>query len=342
MNSRSVNKKVMPKQGPRSEALLIERFFSRRLRLSQVRVLVAIASAGQLKLVAEEMNVTPAAVSKQISEMEDALKHPILQRSGNGVVLTELGHLLARRGRELLDQLDRTRVEVEAMCTGQAGRIGIGAGYSLSALIFPALAFTLKRQTPNVTLSLKEGTFSYLAPMLADSTIDLVVARYTTHRLISSFRQQTIFQDPMVVVCSAHHPLAAKSDVGWADLEGLPWILPEAGSPNREYLERDLAQHGLTVPPGCVESQTWTMNLELLTIYPFLAMLPLTLTRKYRFVTPMRVLPVSMEAGLGAVKAVWREDSDDVLVDLALQTLHRNARDAWNDVGIVQQSQPGR
>ncbi len=329
MNSEPHDKKVMSLRRSRADLMAIERFFSRRLRLSQVRVLVAIASSGQLKLVAEEMSVTPAAVSKQIGEMEGALGLPILKRSGNGVVLTELGSLLARRGRELLDQLDRTRVEVEAMCSGLGGRIGVGAGYSLSALVFPALVFSLKRRTPNVTLTLREGTFDRLAPMLADSTIDLVVARYASHRLVSNFQQKIIFEDPMVIVCSSQHPLASKEDISWEDLDGRPWILPESGSPNRDYLERELAQHGLAIPPGCVESQSWALNLELLTMYPLLAMLPLSLTKKYRFVSPMRVLPLPLGAGLGAVKAMWREDSDDYLVDLVLDTLQRNAREAY-------------
>lgn len=331
MNSRTDNLKVKMAMPQEADVAVISRFFSNRLRLSQVRTLVAIAESGQLKKVADQMNVTPAAVSKQISEMEDALCQEIMRRSGNGVVLTELGLLLARRGREVLDQLNRTRIEVEAMCSGLHGRLGIGAGFSLSPLLFPALVLSLKHRTPNVTLSLKEDSFERLAPLLADSTIDLVLTRFTNHRLLANFRQQTVFEDPLVIVCGSRHSLASKQHVTWQDLDGMPWILPESGTPTRAFLERELAQHGLKVPSGCVESQTWTVHLEVLRAYPFLALLPLTLARKYGGRTPMRVLPLSTSPGLEAVKAVWREDSDNFLVNLVLETVKKCAQEGWGE-----------
>ncbi len=87
----------------------VDNFFRSRLRLSQLRMLVAVADLGQFKKVAGALNISPPAVSKQIAEIEEALRQPIVSRVGNHIEFTALGHLLSMRARELLEQIDRTR-----------------------------------------------------------------------------------------------------------------------------------------------------------------------------------------------------------------------------------------
>ena len=71
MKFKRVNPNVKTQALKEADLALIDRFFANRLRLSHIRVLVAVGDSGQLKKVAEIMNVTPAAVSKQIREIEE-------------------------------------------------------------------------------------------------------------------------------------------------------------------------------------------------------------------------------------------------------------------------------
>ncbi|UDL88788.1 LysR family transcriptional regulator [Mesorhizobium sp. PAMC28654] len=60
----------------------------RDLPLSALRALAAAARTGSLTRAADELGVTPGAVSHQIRQLEDRLGVKLVRRAGNGIVLT--------------------------------------------------------------------------------------------------------------------------------------------------------------------------------------------------------------------------------------------------------------
>jgi len=62
-----------------------------RVHLSGLRAVEAMARLGSLKAAAEELGVTPGAVSQQIQRTEDALGRPLFQRHARGMELTPAG-----------------------------------------------------------------------------------------------------------------------------------------------------------------------------------------------------------------------------------------------------------
>jgi DNA-binding transcriptional LysR family regulator len=308
------------------KSALIERFFRSRLRLSQLRVLVAIADLGQLKKVADSLNVTPSAISKQVTEIEETLQCLLLERVGNQLRFTDIGDLLARRAREVLEQLDRIRIEVDHLCSGEAGTIGVGAAPTVSALFLPSLVLDLKQQAPHAFFRFEEGRFDRLAPMLEDSTLDIVIAREVNHPLIHSFVQEELMPDPIVVVCGKQHLLSSRSRVGWKDLKGVPWILPAQGSSAHAQLEALMTDHGLATPPGCVESISLAVNIALLETYPFVALFPLSYVRRYLGVDRLAVLPLSTNGMRGGIKAVWRKENANPMLGRMIESIRQRAR----------------
>jgi DNA-binding transcriptional LysR family regulator len=327
---KTVNSPSAPALPPETDHLrnsaLIERFFRSRLRLSQLRLLVAIADQGQLKRVADQLNVTPSTISKQVAEIEDALQRPILERVSNHLEFTEVGALLAQRAREMLDQLERTRIEVDRLCTGEGGSFGLGAAPSVAALFLPSLVLTMKRQSPNSLFRFQEGKFEVLAPMLEDATLDIVLARETNHRLAHGFVQEEIMADPVVVVCGKQHTLASRDHVEWKDLAGVPWILPLRGSLAHVQLEALMRRHGLPIPPGCVESISLVVNIGLLQTYPFVGLFPLAYVRKYLDANPITILPLSTDGMEGYIKALWRRDNGNPMLERMVESIRRQAR----------------
>jgi DNA-binding transcriptional LysR family regulator len=291
------------------------------LRLGQIRLLASVGELGQLRLVADALNVTPAAISKQVAEMENALARPIIMRVGNGVELTDLGRLLAGRSRELLDHLERTRVEVDELCSGVSGRIGIGAVPSVAPLLMPPLVLALKERAPNLSVRLQQGLFDRLAPMLTDGRIDLALARETAHVPLTGMVQREVLQDPLVILCGSQHALTRKSALGWADLKGSPWLLPVQGTPTYSQLTALMSRHGLSFPSDSVESNSWQVNVELLQCYPFVAAMPRAYARKFQASNDVTILSLSTDGMQAGVKAVWRKENSNPAIALLLDVL---------------------
>jgi DNA-binding transcriptional LysR family regulator len=78
------------------------------LEFRHFKYIVAIAEAGTFTAAAVRLPLAQSALSRQISEMEDALGVHIFDRSRGGATLTDAGESLLRFARELL----QTRVEI--------------------------------------------------------------------------------------------------------------------------------------------------------------------------------------------------------------------------------------
>lgn len=305
---------------------VIARFFDSRLRLNQLRVLVAVADLGQLKRVAEFLNVTPPAISKQLAEFEDALGEPVLTRIGNRLEFTPVGELLARRARDVLLQLERTRMEVDELCSGASGKVGVGAVPTVAPALFPTIVSTLRSNAPNATVKLYEGRFSDLAPMLLDGRLDVLFARDTTQASAEDVLREPVMDDPLAVVCGAQHPITTVPKLDWSNLKGVPWVLPLRGSSTFMHLESLLLRHGLAIPRGSIESGSWSGSASILRTHPLLALFPLAYARNFLSAQEVAILPLSTEGIQDTVEAVWRKEDPSPLVSLLVEAVRNAAR----------------
>ncbi|WP_020065716.1 LysR family transcriptional regulator [Paraburkholderia caledonica] len=210
----------------------IERFFQAGLKLSHLRLLTMFDSLGQIRLVAEKLNVTQPAISKQLAELEAGLGGPVLTRVGNRLFFTPVGEALMKRAREVFHQLEQARFEVDALTSGISGKISVGAVATVMPVFAPELVAELKKHAPHVNVSFYEATSDRLFPMLAAGALDFVLSRTGPPRAdTAAFASHAVLNDPIVVVCGREHPLAGRRTIGASDLAGLPWILPPREAP---------------------------------------------------------------------------------------------------------------
>lgn len=307
-------------------SLTVEKFFRTRFRMSQIRLIAAIDDLKQLRRVAENLHVTPPAVSKQIAEMEGDLEQKILRRVGNRVEFTPTGLLLARHAHQMLEQLERTRIELTELLAGAAEQIGIGAVPTVAPFFLPAIVRDLRARFPGTTIRLREGRFAELAPLLADGTLNIILARDTEHRLAPNFKQRVVMQDPLAVVCGPGHTLATRRNVQWRDVDGLPWILPVHGSSTAILLEQIFEANAVRPGRGSIESISLAVNISLLRANNMLGVVPTAYARDYVKGGLVNVLPLSIATLQAEIKAVWRIDDAGPTTELLLKLAQQHAR----------------
>lgn len=89
---------------------------SPRRHLPSMNALFAFEAAGRLRnfsRAAEELNVTPAAVSRMMQRLEAHIGSALFRRSGNGVMLTEDGQKLFESTSRAMNLIDDTLTEIE-------------------------------------------------------------------------------------------------------------------------------------------------------------------------------------------------------------------------------------
>ena len=96
------------------------------LNYNHLRYFWAVAHEGNLTRTAERLNVSQSALSIQIQKLEAQLGHPLFERRGKQLLLTEAGRIaldhadaIFATGEELLGTLRRTGVR-RSRCCGSA------------------------------------------------------------------------------------------------------------------------------------------------------------------------------------------------------------------------------
>ncbi|MGF6771924.1 DNA-binding transcriptional LysR family regulator [Paraburkholderia sp. GAS199] len=298
----------------------IERFFQAGLKLNHLRLLILFDGLGQIRLVAEKLNVTQPAVSKQLAELEAGLGVSVMTRVGNRLQLTTVGETLTRHAREVFHQLEQARYEVDALTSGLSGKISVGAVATVLPVFAPELILELKRRAPHVNVALQEATSDRLFPLLSNGSLDFVLSRTEPDALgRNEFASREIMNDPIVVVCGRDHPLASRRNIVTSDVAGSPWILPPKEAPTYLALHDWLAESGLSFPDGCVQSISLPTNEAMLANYPFLALMPLAVARKRAGRTGLAILALPGASFLETVRLFYNTSSVNPVLPAALE-----------------------
>lgn len=276
------------------------------LTLRHLRVVAGLADRGRVARVAEMLNVTQPAVSKQIAELERLVGAPVVTRRRNRLTLTPLGERLAEHARQVIRQLDRAAFDIEAMSMGLSGSVTVGAVTSLAPILLPGAIALLKRSAPSASVTVMEGHFVSLFPLLEAGSIDLLIARTWQPQELPGIEQAVLMREPVVVTAGRNHPLATRSEVSWAEAAEWPWILPEASSVARRAIDALFAGFGLVTPANHVVSLSLAVNLGLLREMPILALFPGGLAQVHAARGDLIVLPLDTQELLSEARCFWR------------------------------------
>lgn len=133
-------------------------------RLTALNVFRHAADLGSFAAAARHLRLSPAAVSKSIAGLEDALGARLFNRTTRRMTLTEAGAVYYERVARALDELAEADLAIGAMHDEPRGRLRVSAPLTLSLLTWaPALPGFLERH-PELAIDLQ----------LDDRRVDLV------------------------------------------------------------------------------------------------------------------------------------------------------------------------
>jgi DNA-binding transcriptional LysR family regulator len=88
------------------------------------------------------------------------------------------------------------------------------------------------------------------------------------------FFYQPLYDFDMCVLAAAAHPLAGKRKVTLRDLANFPWIMPREGANSRYTLSSAFAAAGLPEPNIRLETTSFVVSLQLLSVTDWLTVAP--------------------------------------------------------------------
>ncbi|MEU1946565.1 LysR family transcriptional regulator [Streptomyces sp. NPDC059474] len=185
------------------------------LNSGRLRLLSLLETLGTVRAVAETLHLSASTVSQQLAVLETETRCRLLERTGRKVRLTPAGLLLARRGREILDQMAEAEAELHALNDEPIGTVRLGAFQSaIYPLAVPA-ATRLATTHPRLHLELIELEPHESGPALRSGEADVIVT--TTDYVGLSWGADIeiipLGTDPIVLVLPPDHPLTGRTTV---------------------------------------------------------------------------------------------------------------------------------
>lgn len=274
-----------------------------RIRLTQLRLLVAVAETGSLVAAAQRLAISQPAATKSLHLLESALGMTLVQRGPNGSVLTPTGALICRRARLVLAELRHIEEELGLFHAGSVGQVVVGALPVAVPTLLPRALQSITRDFPRITVRIVEGTSDALFPRLKEGQLDLLVGRFwpgAEPELVN----EVLFDSRFAAVVRAGHPLLSRRRLGLADAMGVPWILPPPGSHSRSALEAMFLHANLQQPVQTLETSSYLIIRALLAETDMVCPLPVETTQEDVARGLLQQLPFALDVRLPPVGIV--------------------------------------
>ncbi|WP_224814229.1 LysR family transcriptional regulator [Hasllibacter sp. MH4015] len=235
-----------------------------RLKLTQLRLLIAVGKHRAILHAAQELNISQPAATKMIKDVEADFDVRLFDRTNRGAIPTAHGRALIRHAQLIFAQLGNAAQEMKDLTDGATGRVVIGTLVAGSARLVPHAIGRVLAERPNVTIKVVEGTNEILMPRLRTGEIDMVVGRLPTHRHRRDLHQLALGEEKIHLLVGRAHPLAQRAGLSFDDLRPFGWILPPSETTLRRQIDEAFVEHDQYQPPVIVESVNYLTNRALL------------------------------------------------------------------------------
>ncbi|MFL6619193.1 MAG: LysR family transcriptional regulator [Povalibacter sp.] len=269
----------------------------RHLRLRDLHVLLTVVQSGSMAKAARHLSISQPAVSKAIGDLESAVGVRLLDRSSRGVEPTSYGAALIKRGIAAFDELRHGIAEMEFLAGSNYGSVTIGCNESLSAALLPKVISRLGSQYPGITVHVVQlnRPINEEIGHLRQRSVDLILARGLFRVTEGDLECEVLFDESLVVVAGAHHPLVKRRKLSLAELAGIPWIFYPPNEPPGTLVEQAFHSAGISVPKPALTTSSFHLRKSLLCTGDYVTVVPACMLSAFNVERRViKALPVSL------------------------------------------------
>lgn len=185
--------------------------------IRHLRAFESVSRLGSFAHAADELCISPSALSQNISQLEDILSTRLIDRTTRHMQLTMIGEQLYPRIQRWLQEMETTFQEVSSQGQLSKGRVKIASLASIAINILPSAILGFKEKYPDIQVAIRDGTGSSVEHLVLDHDADFGIAGGPVRSPELSF--EPLFNEEYCLLCPRGHPLASSSKpVCWKDL----------------------------------------------------------------------------------------------------------------------------
>jgi DNA-binding transcriptional LysR family regulator len=204
-----------------------------------------VVEAGSITHGAQRAHLALAAASTRIRHMEQGLGAALLTRSRQGITPTPAGRTLLQHARTILAQTERLREDLGAYAGGLAGQVRVLSNTNALTEFLPETLSVFLTTHPHVSVDLEERLSDEIVGLIAEGVGDIGIVAGT----VDAGRLQTYpyRSDRFVLVVARDHPLAARAEIGFAEVLEHDFVGLDRASALQRFLADKATRAGRTI-----------------------------------------------------------------------------------------------
>ena len=223
------------------------------LSLTQLQTFVRLAELGNFTRTAQELGVTPPAVTLQIRALSEHFGVPLVDIVKRRPILTRAGRFLAERARHVVTGVAALEREMRQFASADAQPLVLGATVTVGSYILSALLARFGATRSHGDIDVRVENPAQLAALLRSREASIVLGSDLPRA--DDFETIPFATDRLVLIVPAQgHRFSGRRTVRAADLASEAFVAREADSPTRMLAERVLGAHGVRLRTKLVVS----------------------------------------------------------------------------------------
>ena len=193
------------------------------MELRQLRYFVEVAEREHISEAAAHLHVAQSAISRQIANLEDELGTPLFERIGRNVKLTPIGKIFLEHAIVALKAIDFAAKQVEEYLDPAKGTIKIGFPTSLASYVLPSVISAFKKEYPDVSFHLRQGSYKYLIDAVKNRELNLAFLGPLPQK-DDEINTTLLFSESIHALLPSSHPLAKQESINLSDLRNEKFV----------------------------------------------------------------------------------------------------------------------
>jgi DNA-binding transcriptional LysR family regulator len=220
------------------------------LQPQSLRYFAEVARTGSLRKASESFFVAPSAISRQISNLEQDLGTELFERTSRGMVPTAAGRILLGFVLDSDTRIGRIRSHIHDLTELKCGTVRLAVFEAVASNFLTGIMTAFSAAFPGIDFYVDICGTLQIADRLATDTVEIGLAFNVLSR--DDLVLQGRIAQPLQMICRPSHPLAARTSVSMADLDGARVVLPDSTFGIRYLIDQAAAAAKASLSVVCV------------------------------------------------------------------------------------------
>lgn len=211
------------------------------MELRELRSLVALAKLGSIARTADKLNMSPAAIHKQLKVLENELGVQLYEKAGRQLRLTQAAEIILPHIKNILAQYDATISALNEWKGLKCGLVRIGTGPTFSSYLLPSLLQEFRGKFPDVEIYVETGNTHQLVEALSGGLLDVTILVSSELSEAPGLTVEATWDFEVALVSSQQQ---SSKPCRLADLQDSPFILYKKELIFERMIDRYFAEAG--------------------------------------------------------------------------------------------------